>query len=182
MACSRSGGERVLSDVPDDFEAFAAARLPDLLRYATALTGDRELAADLVQDVLTRAFARWSRIRRTEAPDRYLKRMITNAHLSHRRRWSVRRVTPAEDLEAHVPVGPDPTVLGVEHGERVDQLWRVLAGLPARQRAVLVLRYYEGLSDAEIAEVLDCAPGTVRSSASRALRALRLDEDIRATP
>ena len=63
-----------------------------------------------------------------------------------------------------------------------ERLWRALAALPARQRAVLVLRYYEGLTDAEIADVLDCAPGTVRSSASRALRTLRLDEQIRATP
>jgi RNA polymerase sigma-70 factor (sigma-E family) len=170
--------------VPDDFEVFAAARLPDLLRYATALTGDRELAADLVQDVLTRAFTRWPRIRRTEAPDRYLKRMITNAHLSHRRRWSVRRIAPAADdvLDARAPVAPDPTALDLERGEQVDRLWQALAALPARQRAVLVLRYYEGLTDTEIAGVLDCAPGTVRSSASRALRALRLDEEIRATP
>ena len=118
--------------MPDDFEAFATARLPDLLRYATALTGDRELAADLVQDVMTRAFARWPRIRRTETPDRYLERMITNAHLSHRRRWSVRRIAPASDevLDARAPAVPDPTGHGIERGEQVEDLWRALADCP----------------------------------------------------
>lgn len=155
-----------------DFEDFARERLPGLLRYAAVLAGDRDLAADVVQDVMVRAHSRWKTIGRTDAPEHYVKRMVTNEYLSWRRRWSVRMVVPSSDevLQARAPRQDDGTAW---HGER-EEMWARLAQLPPRQRAVLVLRFYEGLSDQEIAEELDCALGTVRSSASRALAALRL--------
>jgi len=147
------------------------AHLPGLLRYATVLTGDGQTAADLVQEVLLRAHLRWTRISLMERPDLYLRRMVTNEHLSWRRRWHVRNIQAAPDgvLAAHL----DPQR---DHAQRVvedDAMWSRLATLPPRQRAVLVLRYYEGLSDAEIANVLGTSAATVRSHASRALATLR---------
>jgi RNA polymerase sigma-70 factor (sigma-E family) len=133
------------------------------------LTGDPHLAEDLVQDTMVRANERWDRIRRTDVPDQYVRRMVTNAYLGWRRTsWFRRSVPVAEVPEAAVA---DPTA------ERADrsELWGRLAQLPSRQRAALVLRYYEDLPDAEIADVLECAVGTVRSLISRALSALRAD-------
>jgi RNA polymerase sigma-70 factor (sigma-E family) len=145
--------------------------LPGLVRYATVLVGDQHTAADLVQDVLLRAHQRWHRIALTERPDLYLRRMVTNEHLSWRRRWHVRMIRPIADdaLASHAGVGSDPA----ENLAQQDAMWHRLAQLPARQRTVLVLRYYEGLVDAEIATVLDTSPATVRSHASRALATLR---------
>ena len=150
------------------------AHLPGLLRYATVLTGDGHTAADIVQEVLLRAHVRWGRIALLERPDLYLRRMVTNEHLSWRRRWHVRTIKPASDevLAAHGGQHDD-------HAERVvedDAMWDRLSALPARQRTVLVLRYYEGLSDMEIASVLGTSAVTVRSHASRALTALRSTE------
>ncbi len=146
-----------------------AARLPALLRYTVLLTADRDLAQDLVQDVLVRAHGRWRRIAATEHPDRYVRRMITNAYLSWRRRWSTRQVVLLDPPDAPAAPADDPA----DRAER-DALWQRLAGLPRQQRAVLVLRYYEGLSVAEVADVLGCSAGTVRGYASRALSTLRV--------
>ena len=147
------------------------AHLPGLVRYATVLTGDGHTAADLVQEVLLRAHVRWTRIGLMERPDLYLRRMVTNEHLSWRRRWHTRHVRPEADvtLAAHV----DPQLDHAQHVVEDDAMWHRLSALPPRQRAVLVLRYYEGLSDVEIASVLGTSSATVRSHASRALAALR---------
>jgi RNA polymerase sigma-70 factor (sigma-E family) len=145
--------------------------LPGLIRYATVLAGDQHTAADLVQEVLLRAHQRWHRITLTERPDLYLRRMVTNEHLSWRRRWHVRMIRPTDDdaLAGHAGAA-------VDHAESLaqeDAMWRRLELLPARQRTVLVLRYYEALADAEIATVLGTSPATVRSHAARALATLR---------
>ncbi|QCB95108.1 SigE family RNA polymerase sigma factor [Cellulomonas shaoxiangyii] len=155
---------RALDDVVRD-------HLPGLLRYATVLTGDGHTAADLVQEVLLRAHLRWTRISLMERPDLYLRRMVTNEHLSWRRRWHVRTIHPAADdvLATHA----DPHADHADDVVHDDAMWQHLAALPPRQRAVLVLRYYEGLSDPEIATVLGTSSATVRSHASRALAALR---------
>ena len=153
-----------------EFDAFVRAQLPRLVRYAVVLTGDRELAQDLVQDVMVTAHRRWAQVSAAEKPDRYATAMVTNAYLSWRRRWTVRNVIST----ARVPDVADATADPDEPGNRAE-LWRRLAGLPRRQRAVLVLRYYEGLSDAEIAALLGCAPSTVRVHIHRGLRALRLE-------
>jgi RNA polymerase sigma-70 factor (sigma-E family) len=145
--------------------------LPGLIRYATVLVGDQHTAADLVQEVLLRAHQRWHRIALTERPDLYLRRMVTNEHLSWRRRWHVRMIQPTTDdaLVTHGGTAGDHA----EHLAQEDAMWHRLEQLPARQRTVLVLRYYEGLVDTEIATVLGTSPATVRSHASRALATLR---------
>ncbi|MDR7383042.1 SigE family RNA polymerase sigma factor [Promicromonospora iranensis] len=145
--------------------------LPGLIRYATVLVGDQHTAADLVQEVLLRAHQRWRRIVLTDRPDLYLRRMVTNEHLSWRRRWHVRMIQPTGDevLARHGGAAGDPAE---GHAEK-DAMWHRLAQLPPRQRTVLVLRYYEGLADAEIATVLGTSPATVRSHAARALATLR---------
>src|SRR5215211_8892340 len=154
------------------FEEFAVVRLPALLRFAVMLTGDRELAQDVVQDVMIRAHRRWRRICRADRPDLYVKRMITNEFISTRRRRAPRTVPLDADPDASgAPVHPDHA----DDATRSDELWLHLADLPRQQRAVLVLRYYEGLSDTEIADVLGCSHGTVRGYASRALATLRLE-------
>jgi RNA polymerase sigma-70 factor (sigma-E family) len=147
------------------------AHLPGLLRYATVLVGDEHTAADLVQEVLLRAHVRWHRIALMDRPDLYLRRMVTNEHLSWRRRWHVRTIRPAADevLAAHAGTRADHAHGIVEE----DAMWHHLTALPPRQRTVLVLRYYEGLSDVEIAGVLGTSAPTVRSHASRALATLR---------
>jgi RNA polymerase sigma-70 factor (sigma-E family) len=148
------------------FEEFAAARLPAMLRYAMLLTGDREEARDIVQEVLTRALVKWGRIARVEEPFAYVRRMVTNEFLSRRRR-TIQTIPLTGDNDP--PAGPTS-----EPGDG-DEMWRLLGGLPRQQRAVLVLRYYEGLSDEEIAEALHCRASTVRAYAARALAALRIE-------
>jgi RNA polymerase sigma-70 factor (sigma-E family) len=155
------------------FEDFAAARLPALLRYAVLLSGDRELASDLVQEVLTRALLRWRRISRVDEPYAYVRTMVTNQYLSLRRRKSLPTV-PLTYEALDGPRAPRLADPAIEAGERAE-LWRQLTGLPRQQRAVIVLRYYENLSDPEIADVLGCRPSTVRSNAARALATLRVE-------
>ncbi|HEY0640890.1 MAG TPA: SigE family RNA polymerase sigma factor [Pseudonocardiaceae bacterium] len=150
------------------FDEFVAGRLPALLRYAAVLAGDRGLAEDVTQEVLLRAHQRWAHIGGLDAPEHYVRRMITNEYLSWRRRWA--RVVPRAAVE---PADPQPDHAGA-HAER-DALLGELHRLPRRQRAVLVLRYYAGLSDQEIAAELGCAAGTVRGYASRALATLRIE-------
>lgn len=159
-----------------NYEDFARGRLPGLLRYAAALTGDTEQARDIVQEVMVRAFTRWRRISRLDHPDAYLRRMVTNEWTSWRRRWSVRTITVLPDEQLHNLAGDAPDAMTAV-SER-DALRRALDTLPHRQRAALVLRYYEGLSYEECAQVLDCAEGTVRSACSRGIAALRRAVDL----
>jgi RNA polymerase sigma-70 factor (sigma-E family) len=160
------------------FEQFAMARLPSLLRYAVVLTGDRDLAQDVVQEVLARAQVKWRRISEAESPEAYVRRMVLNEYLSWRRSWAARHVHAVGEKLADI----DDARGGVDdHAQSVvdaDELWRRLAVLGRRQRAVLVLRYYEQLDDDAIADLLGCAPGTVRSHASRALKILRLSSEL----
>ncbi len=153
-----------------DFETFVRAQLPRLSRCAVMLTGEREQAADLVQDVLVKVFRRWKQVAAADQPDRYVLRMLTNQYLSWRGSWSVRSIFPM----AVLPELPHPVN---ESGDFIvrEDLWRRLSQLPRRQRAVLVLRYYEQLVDSEIAEVLGCSATSVRGYAHRALATLRTD-------
>jgi RNA polymerase sigma-70 factor (sigma-E family) len=152
------------------FTEFVDARLRALLRYATVVTCDPDLAEDVVQEVLLRAQQRWERISRTEQPEAYVKRMVLNEFLSWRRRLAS-RVLPLRDevLSRATPSVTDPSGQVVER----DRMLTLIAALPPKQRAVIALRYYDDLSDAEIAAMLDCRRTTVRSHASRALATLR---------
>jgi RNA polymerase sigma-70 factor (sigma-E family) len=153
------------------FDEFVAAQLPGLLRYAAALTGDRALAQDVVQDALVRVHRRWRRVLAADRPEAYVKRIVVNEYLSWRRRWHFRHVVLSH--EPQDTIEPDHAA---RSADRDDLRWR-LAQLAPRQRAVLVLRYFEDLSDPEIAEILGCTQGTVRGYASRGLHALRLQPD-----
>jgi RNA polymerase sigma-70 factor (sigma-E family) len=160
--------------VPDGYDQFVASRLDRLLRYATAMTCDRHLAQDVVQEVLLRAQHRWDRIGAMDAPYLYVQRMVTNEYLSWRRRRAARDIAASRStLEGLVPVVTDHAV---RHAER-DAMRSRIAVLPRKQRAAIVLRYYEDLTDAEIAVVLNCAEGTVRSHISRAIAKLRAAEN-----
>ena len=143
-----------------------AAHAPALLRLAVMLTGRREDAEDLLQSTFLRASRHASRIPAMGAPAAYLRRAMLNEHLSHGRRTARRVRTGGELLDVAMPSLGD----GVEAR---DEAWRWLATLSPSQRSVLVLRYYEDLPDAEIAELLDCPEATVRSHARRGLAALR---------
>lgn len=149
-----------------EFVEFVAARGGALLRFALMLSGDPGRAEDMVQSVLARAYPQWQRIAGMAAPEAYLKAVLVNENLRWWRRRSSQEVSLAEPP---LPAVGDTTTA---HADR-DAAWRLLGRLPRGQRTVLVLRYYEDLSDTEIATVLGCAPATVRSQASRALAALR---------
>jgi RNA polymerase sigma-70 factor (sigma-E family) len=156
---------------PVDFDAFVRAHHVGLVKYAVLLCGSRAQAEDIVHDVLTRVYPRWGDlVARPGSVLAYVRRAVTNEHVSWRRRWSTRTTVLVDDLtqfDAPAPARPA--------GD--DLLWRSLRRLPARQRAALVLRFYEDLDDDEIAAVLACRPGTVRSLVSRGLATLRTAED-----
>ena len=158
------------------FEEYVTTRGAALLRFAILLTGDDHRAEDLLQDVLARAYLRWQWIGRTDLPDLFLRRMLVNASHSWWRRRSNRELPVAGPVER--PAAGD---LSAESAER-DAMWRLIARLPHRQRAVLVLRYYEDLDDATIAQILDCSAPTVRTHAMRGLTTLRKYHQPRSGP
>ncbi|GAA3287843.1 SigE family RNA polymerase sigma factor [Dactylosporangium vinaceum] len=152
------------------FEEFVAARLGALVRYATVVAWDADLAEDIVQNVLVKAHARWGRIQRMEAPERYVQRMLVNEFLSWRRRAAARTVRVGDGMEGLVAPLPDPTG---GYDER-DAVMRLIGTLPPRQRAVIALRFYADLPVEEIADVLGCRASTVRTHLDRAMGALRV--------
>ena len=147
----------------EGFAQFMAAALPGLLRFGHVLTGDPQRAEELAQAALVSTWLRWDRLD-LEQPSAYVRRAMVNTYTSW---W--RRSRRDRELPAHWD-GPAPD--GADYGER-DAALRALRLLPPKQRAVVVLRYYEDLPEAEIARVLGCSPGTVKSHSSRALRTLR---------
>ncbi len=147
------------------FEEFVAGRGQALQRFGYALTGDWALAEDLLQTALARAYPRWSRLQR-DNPEAYVRKIMINTWASWwRRRW--RGEVPAADLPEQA--GPDGYA-GVDHRQA---LRSALAKLPPRQRAVVVLRYHQDLSEAQVAELLGISVGTVKSQGARALASLR---------
>lgn len=161
--------ERSSHPAASDFDAWVAARGPVLMRLALALTGSRADAEDLVQEALARALPRWASISRLQDPDAYIKRMIVNLHVSVWRRTRRRELPVATLPSERSTADPDA---GVAADER-RRLWLACQALPAAQRTAVVLRYYEQLEYAEIAELLGVREGTVRSRVSRALAVLR---------
>jgi RNA polymerase sigma-70 factor (sigma-E family) len=150
------------------YEKFVTDRAPTLLSYGYVLTGNAHDAADLMQEGLTRLRAAWPRVVRKDDPESYTRTIMARHHIST---WRRRR---REHLVGEVPER-GYVERGLVQVERDPRLWRSLAALPRRQRAVLVLRYYEDLSDEQIAKMLDISRGTVRSQAARALDKLRAD-------
>ncbi|HKD96901.1 MAG TPA: SigE family RNA polymerase sigma factor [Micromonosporaceae bacterium] len=157
---------------PPGFEEFVTFRSERLLRAAYQLTHDLLLAEDLLQTALARAWRVWSRLSGEADPEPYVRRIMFNTYASWwRRRWTHERPTGV------LPERGEASVAAVQ-AER-DRLWRALGRLTRRQRAVVVLRYYEDMTEAQVAEVLGCSVGSVKAHASRALATLRLDESLR---
>jgi RNA polymerase sigma-70 factor (sigma-E family) len=150
----------------DDFASFVSTRSGPLLRLAVGLAGSRPAGEDLLQAALTRAYLSWSKVRGAGDPDAYVRRIVVNSHISVLRRRRVR-----EELQSDVAdvVGTAPSY-GIDDR---DALWTALARLGRRQRAIVLLRYYEDMADEQIADLLGCRPATVRSQAMRALAALK---------
>lgn len=161
------------------FEDYVAARLPALMRFAFVLCGDAHSAEDLVQTALMKAYRQWKRVCAADHPDAYVRPIIVTSHISGARRRRVREhLTDLLPDRASGGRLDDPADLVSER----DELFRVLDTLPARQRAVLVMRHYAGYADADIAEALRCSEGTVRGYASRGLASLRTALTTPTTP
>lgn len=150
------------------FEEYVANQQLALLRFSAVLTGDGSLAEDIVQTVLARAYQQWGRVAASNSPHAYVRRMVVNEYVSWWRKWH--RVIPAADLETLIAQVPDHAEV---HAERL-ALLHLVTRLPTRQRAAVVLRYYENLPDNEIAAALGVRESTVRSNIARALNALRV--------
>lgn len=156
-----------------DFDEFVVARSTALLRTAYLLTRDHQLAEDLLQTSLTKAWFAWGRL--DGHPEAYVRKIIVNTYSSWwRRKWNGEQ--PTDEL---------PETGSVDGTDAVDSgndLWDALGRLPRRQRAVVVLRYFEDLTEAQTAELLGCTVGTVKSQASKAFAKLRIDPALAPTP
>jgi RNA polymerase sigma-70 factor (sigma-E family) len=157
--------------VPSPAEDYVNAALPRLMGAALSLTGHRHDAEDLVQETLAKVILKWDSVERADSPDAYVRRAMVNTFISGKRRRS------STELVSHEAVTDERRVSErVGHDSELaarDHMWQLLATLPPRQRAVLVLRYYDDLPDAQIAEVLGCSSVSVRVAAHRAMGTLR---------
>ncbi len=165
MTTTTVSGEATVS--APGFEEFVAARSSALLRTAYLLTRDHALAEDLLQTALTKAYLAWGRVE--GAPEPYVRRIVVNTYASWwRRKWNGERPTDELPETSH-------------HEDRVGEsgdLWDALGRLPRRQRAVVVLRYFEDLTEAQTADLLGISVGTVKSQTSKALAKLRIDPSL----
>jgi RNA polymerase sigma-70 factor (sigma-E family) len=161
-----------MADIDERFAAYVRDRGEHHLRAAVLLTGDWHAAEDLVQESLVKLYRAWPKLREDGDPDAYLRRIMVNTRQSWwRARW--RREKPVDDL-------PETVIADFADGQALSaQVRQALQALPRQQRAVLVLRYFADLPEAEVAGLLGCSPGTVKTHTHRGLRALRenLGED-----
>lgn len=150
-----------------EFAEYMAARQPSLLRTAYLLTGDQHTAEDLVQTAFAKLYLSWDKVQRRELVDGYVRRILVNENNSlWRRAWKRR--------ELSTDTVPDHRAVTDSHDDGMKAaLWEFVQSLPRKQRAVVVLRFYEDLSEAEVADILGISVGTVKSQSSRALAALR---------
>lgn len=148
------------------FDEFARARLPELLRFGRVLTGSSHAAADLVQDALERTMLVWSRVEKQGDPEGYVRRIMVNRNISIWRR--LRRERLVETM-------PEPGAALAVHlaDPRDEALWERVRALPPRQRTAVVLRYCEDMSERDVADVMGCSVGNVKSQASRGITTLR---------
>jgi RNA polymerase sigma-70 factor (sigma-E family) len=157
-----------------DYVEFVSSRLPSLRRLAYALCGDWHRADDILQTSLTKAYLKWSAVRSSQNPDQYMRAIVVNTFLSERRTaWS--RVRLGD---------PPPETAAPDTGNVEDRtvLRQALARVPKRQRAVLILRFINDLGVAEVAEILHCGEGTVKSQTAHGLASLRRHLDDLAYP
>ncbi|MCX4738097.1 SigE family RNA polymerase sigma factor [Streptomyces antibioticus] len=174
VCTSASNGRTRPSSYPS-FTSYVRARQPVLLRTARSLTANPSDAEDLLQTALTKTYVAWERIEDHRALDGYVRRALVNTRTSQ---WRKRKV---DEFVCDEPPEPEPQAGADDPAERQalrDAMWRAIMKLPARQRAMVVLRYYEDLSEAQTAEVLGVSVGTVKSAVSRALGKLREDSEL----
>lgn len=152
----------------EGFEDFAAAEIPRLLRLAVLITGNRHDAWDLVQETLVRVGSRWRRLDRTGDPHRYAERVLVNLNISRWRRLRHELVIPPREESARPGISSEQ-----EQVELHSVLMPALRALAPRQRAVIALRYFAGLTEAETADRMGCSVGTVKSQHAKALAGLR---------
>jgi RNA polymerase sigma-70 factor (sigma-E family) len=160
----------------EEFDGFMRGRWPAMVRLGYALTGDAGHAEDLAQAAFARAYASWGRVRRAGDPDSYVRRIVIN---EHRGRFRKRRVLEELRGDLSDAVGSEQSGGQQQGPEDGSALLDALGGLGPRQRAVVVLRYWLDLSEAETAAALNCSVGTVKSQASRALATLRENAMVR---
>ena len=154
-----------MSSPEQEYREFAGSRAASLHRTAYLLCGDWHLADDLVQETFVQTFRHWRRVQRADNQNAYVRRILINEFNRHWQRYGGLPVADNDRLEVAVPDISDEVV------NRADLL-RALLTLPARQRATVVLRYLEGMSERETAAVMRCSEGTVKSQTARALDAL----------
>lgn len=158
---------------PEGFREFVAARSAALVRSAWLITGDEAEAQDLVQTALAKTWSRWSRIIRHDAPEAYVRRVMMSTFLTWtRRRWR------GELPVAAVPDQPDPRDVYADADLR-RSVQAALRGLPPRQRTVVVLRFFDDLTEAQTADALGCSVGTVKSQSAKGLAKLRECQPLR---
>jgi RNA polymerase sigma-70 factor (sigma-E family) len=152
------------------FTEFVAARSPALFRTAYLMVGDHGLAQDLVQEALTKTYVVWPRLREASKAEAYTRKAITTTYIT----WWRRKAWKAERPRGEVPDSAMTSDPGHDGGV-VDRawLWGELQSLPPRQRAAIVLRYYEDLTEAQTAEAMGCAVGTVKSQVAQGIKRLR---------
>lgn len=168
LASARDGRER-------EFVEFVAGRQEALLRFAYLVTGHRQTAEDVVQTALVKTYLAWGRLRDRGALDAYVRRAIVNEHINLLRRPWKRRERASEALSTPVPESGPEAAAPEDQLDRETRsvLFELVRELPPRQRAAVVLRYYEGFTEPQTAEVLGCSVGTVKSQTFRALKNLR---------
>ena len=158
----------------EDFVAFVTGRWASLYRLAWLLTGGHQSAEDVLQVALEKSYVKWGRIRRMVAPEAYVRRVLANTAISQSRRSHLRHEVVRPEL-------PERVAASFEDGsDSRSLLWPLVCALPPRQRAVVVLRFYEDLTEAQVAQVLGCSIGTVKSQGHDAMRSLRRGVDARA--
>lgn len=149
---------------------YVIARRPALIREAYLLVGDVHLAEDLVQTALAKAYVAWHRVAASHAPDAYVRRILINANISRRRRRRVAEVLTAVPTDQAQAPGP-----GLESAMVI----QALMALPQRQRAAIVLRFWDDLPESAVAELMGCSVGTVRTHTARAMAKLRTHPELR---
>lgn len=152
----------------EDFVEFVGARWGSLYRLAWLLTGGSQTAEDVLQLALEKCYVKWGRIRRMAAPEAYVRRAVANTAISASRRSFLSHEVSRE----HPPEIPGGSF--EDNSDSRSVLWPLVCALPPRQRAVVVLRFYEDLTEAQVAEELGCSLGTVKSQKYDAMQALRL--------
>ncbi|GGW67549.1 MULTISPECIES: SigE family RNA polymerase sigma factor [Streptomyces] len=173
--CTRAANGKTRPSSYPSFASYVSARQPVLLRTARSLTANPSDAEDLLQTALAKTYVAWERIEDHRALDGYVRRALLNTRTSQ---WRKRRV---DEFACEELPEPEPQPGHDDPAERQalrDAMWRAIMKLPARQRAMVVLRYYEDLSEAQTAEVLGVSVGTVKSAVSRALGKLRDDPEL----